>query len=260
MAKLTRREIMHRAIHDCMKEMYEKAQPSADWDNIVAEYQEGKIGKDERIFERHYLSHKEFKYIMDKYLEAYGFKRKWVEYINILRDYLVDGGTTETCLKDTEFDTPYRGYEKVPPIKTRITNLLKEKYNTTNDEMVEDITNEVLDSVDKCKNFYRFEHEESDFEIAVALGASPTSNPKTVKKWWKENYNQDIEIVERNPNLLWDMDEYGDDFEQVMISEHGENWKEITDKEWHEQEAKEKAEQEEKLAKLRAKMEEEEQP
>ena len=113
----------------------------------------------------------------------------------------------------------------------------------------------MFDTINDIKDFYRFDRKESDFSVAVALGASPTGNAETVKKWWKENYGKDIEIVERNPYLLWEMDEYGDEFEDVMIDEYGENWKEITDKEWKEKEAKEKAEAEKKMNELREKLE-----
>ena len=263
MEKVNKETIMSRAIHDCMKEMYEKAQPMADWDNLIAEYKAGKIDKDERVFERHYLSHEEFKYILDKYVQAYRFENKWREYVNIVRDYLTKGGLKDKYIPDHidengDSHPAYRSAEQVPPIKNRIAQLLNNEFHLENaDELSDKITDLVLDSVDNCKGFYHFEHDESSFNMAIALGASPTSNPNTVKKWWKENYNQDIEIEERNPNLFWDRDEYGDDFETVMIEEYGENWKEITDKKWKEEEARKKAEQEEKIAKMRAEMEKE---
>lgn len=263
MEKVNKETIMSRAIHDCMKEMYEKAQPIADWDNLIAEYKAGKIGKDERVFERHYLSHEEFKYILDKYVRAYRFENKWREYVNIVRDYLTKGGLKDKYIPDhTDEDgnshPAYRSTEQVPPIKNRIAQLLYNEFHLENaNELSDKITDLVLDSVDNCKDFYRFEYDESNFNMAIALGASPTSNPNTVKKWWKENYNQDIEIEERNPNLFWDRDEYGDDFEFVMIENYGENWKEITDKKWKEEEARKEAEQKERIAKLRAEMEKE---
>ena len=39
---LNRREVLDKAIHDCYREMYAKAQPSADWDQIVQEFKDGK--------------------------------------------------------------------------------------------------------------------------------------------------------------------------------------------------------------------------
>jgi len=80
--------------------------------------------------------------------------------------------------------------------------------------------------LESCKNFYRFDRTESDFRIAIFLGASPSSNKEAVKKWWKDNKGIDIEIEDRNPSLLWDKDYYGDEFEEVMKEEYGENWRE----------------------------------
>ena len=37
---LDRKEILNKVVHDCFKEMYAKAQPSADWDQIIKEYDE----------------------------------------------------------------------------------------------------------------------------------------------------------------------------------------------------------------------------
>lgn len=238
MRKIDKDVVMERAIHDCMKEMYEKAQPAADWDNIVEEYRQGKIGKDERVYERHYLSYEEFKYILDKYQRAYRFKDKWYDYVDIVRKYLTDGGLKDSYVKeitnpDGSVQPGYRAAEHVPPIKNRIAQLLQNKFHLDDaDNLSEEITNLILDSVDNCRNFFRLEHDESSFSVSVALGASPTSNSNTVKEWWKENYDQDIEIEERNPLLLWERDEYGDEFEDIMEEEYGPNWKEIWDERW----------------------------
>ena len=251
MKKINKDTVMQRAIHDCMKEMYEKAQPTADWDNLVEEYRQGKIGKDERIYERHYLSREEFKYILDKYQKAYRFQSKWREYVDIVRKYLTDGGfkdsyVEEITYQDGSVQPGYRTAEQVPPIKNRIAQLLQNEFHLDDaDNLSEEITNLILDSVDNCRDYYNFGRDENDFSMAVALGASPTSNSNTVKKWWKENYDQDIEIEEHNPLLFWERDEYGDEFEEVMIEAYGENWKEITDKEWHETENKHKDEEKE---------------
>ena len=77
--------------------------------------------------------------------------------------------------------------------------------------------------MENCKNYYRYDREESNFSARVALGCSPTSNQKTVIDYWKKQ-GVDVEIVERNPRLLWDMDYYGDEFEEVMIDTYGKNW------------------------------------
>jgi hypothetical protein len=253
---LDRDKIIDEAIHKCMTEMYAKAQPMADYDNLIEEYNSGKIGKDERVYERHYLSTEEFKYILNKYIEAYGFKEKWKEYVEIVEQYLTEGGLKDKYIK-AEIDenghkhSGYRSTENVPSIKKQIFECLSKNIEA---DKVEDLNDKickiVMETISNCKNFYMFDREESQFSCSIALGASPTSNPDTVKKWWKENYNVDIEIEERNPLLFWEQEEYGDDFEDIMKDEYGENWKEYWDNKWQkEKQAKEK-ELEEQFKKL----------
>lgn len=254
---LTRNDIIDKALHDCMKEMYAKAQPEADYDNLLEEYRSGKIGKDERIYDRHYLSMEEFSYIRDKYVNAYRMNKLWDDDIEVLEDYLKNGGTKDKYIpEETDEDgfthPGYRSYEKVPPIKELIYNKVSECIDSDkkSQELSDAITDIVMDTISTCKNFYKFDREESDFGIAMALGASPTCNKETVKKWWKDNYNVDIEIEERNPLLLWERDEYEDNFEEIMEEEFGKNWKEFWDNKWQNEVEAKKKEQEEILQKL----------
>ena len=43
---ITRKEILNKAYHDCMCELYAKSQPMADYDNLVAELKAGKIDEE----------------------------------------------------------------------------------------------------------------------------------------------------------------------------------------------------------------------
>ena len=243
---LDRTKILKQAIHDCMAEMYAKAQPMADYDNLIEEYKAGKIGKDEKIYERHYLSQEEFNYILEKYKKAYRLVNEWNSDLDVVLNYLIEGGTKDKYIEEVKdengkiVEPGHRGYEKVEPIKTQILNIVKDE------EVASKLTDIVIGTINDCKKFYCFDREDSDFSVAIALGASPTSNPETVKQWWKENYDVDVEIEERNPLLLWDMDEYGDEFEDIMKEEYGENWKKIWDKRWEEEQEKRNKEIEEK--------------
>ena len=254
---INRDTILDKAIHDCFKEMYAKSQPMADYDNLLEEYKSGKIGKDERIYDRHYLSQEEFKYILKKYIDAYRCNKFWDEYIEILEEYLNEGGNKDKYIPEKidedGFKHPgYRSYESVPPLKVLIKNIIDEYFehkelNQDRTELADDITNKVMEIIHNCKEYYNFDREEEQFSIAITLGASPTSNPETVKKWWKDNYNVDIEIEERNPLLFWEQDYYGDEFESVMEEEDGPNWKEIWDKKWKDELDNRKRITEEKL-------------
>ena len=90
---LDREEVLSRAVNDCYREMFAKGQPSADWDNLIAEYKACKIDeeKDGPIYNRHYLSYEEYVYILDKYLAASKIKSDWKEDIDILKEYLKEG-------------------------------------------------------------------------------------------------------------------------------------------------------------------------
>ena len=263
---LDRKEIIQRAFDDCMREMYAKSQPEADYDNLIQEYKDGKIGKDERIYDRHYLSQEEFLYIRDKYKKAYGIESHWKEDIEILEDYFIKGGLKDKYIpekKDPDgFVHPgYRSSEKVQPLKDQIDEVITKFYGgqkPDQERLVDNLMKTIMGNISNCKDFYKFDVEESSFDCSIALGASPSSSMKNVKKWWKDNYNVDIEIEERNPLLLWDQDYYGDEFEEVMEEEDGPDWKEKWDKKWKDQVAEKKVEYEKKLEELRKQIEQEE--
>lgn len=253
---LTRKEILNKAYHDCMHEMYAKSQPEADYDNLIEEYCSGKIGKNEPVYNRHYLSMDEFLYIRNKYKEAYNIKKTWNSNIEFLEQLLREGGLKDkynpAVIDEDGFKHPgYRSAEDVKPLKDQISDIIKEfDCSEAAQEIAEIIYNKVIDTIESYKDFYRFDREEDDFDCNIALGASPCSNADTVKKWWKENYNQDIEIEEHNPRLFWYRDmEYTD---EDLISEFGsDNWKEIVDKEWEEEKSEKKRKKEEELKALK---------
>lgn len=252
---LDRSEVIKKALHDCLCEMYAKAQPEADWDNILEEYRTGKLTKDDRVYERHYLSMDEFLYIRDKYKEAYNIKKTWCPNIEFLENLLKEGGLKDKYNPDWTdkygiHHPGYRSAEDVKPLKDQISDIIKEfDSSEAAQELGEIIYNKVIDTIENYKNFYKFDREEDQFDISTSLGGSPIGNKETVQKWWKENYNQDIEIEERNPKLFWYRDnDYTD--EDLANEFDSDNWKEIVDKEWEEEKEAKKREQEERLKKF----------
>lgn len=259
---LDRKEILNKAIHDCFKEMYAKAQPSADWDQIIKEYETGVRGKDERVYEQHYLSQEEYTYILEKYLDAYNIRTQWKEDVEIVEEYLNDGGLKDKYIKDHtdkngDFHPGYRSTEKVPPIKTQILKYL-DKYNKSseNEEIATALHKIVMKTISECKNFYHFDREESSFRMTVALGASPCTNAETVKQYWKEKTGEDIVIEERNPKLFWYQD-MGYDDEDMAYEFDDPNWKETLDKEWKDELEKKAQERNKRLKKLEEKIQKE---
>lgn len=235
---LDRKEILERAYHECMAEMYAKSQPSADYNQLLEDAKNGKIGKDERVYERYYLSHEEFKHILGKYKEAYNIKSHWIDDIEVLERYIKEGGSKDKYIEahtdeKGNYHPGYRSYEKVKPIKEQLSDVLEE-YSLYNENMHNKLYDTVTNIIDTCKNFYRFDREESSFDCSIALGPSPNSCAEAVIQYWAHQ-GVDIKIEERNPLLLWDMDYYGDDFEEVMKDEYGDNWKEYWNNKWKEE-------------------------
>lgn len=234
---MDRQKIIEEAVQNCFREMYAKAQPSADWDKIVDDYKKGIIGKDERVYERHYLSKEEFDYILDKYLNAYNIEPHWEKDVEIVESYLKDGGLKDAYVKatgsleDGTYEPGYRTAEEVPPLNTLIKTYLQQ--NGGDEKMADDIADIVLDTIKECKRFYRFDRECNNFKFSVCLGASPTCNPETVKKYWKEKTGEDIQIEERIPRLFWYYDNgYTDEDLAYEFEDYGENWKEKLYEEW----------------------------
>lgn len=258
---IDRKKILEEALERCMEEMYLKAQPSVSYKKLIEGVVTGTIVDDREtpIYDRYYLSHEEFKYILDKYIKAYRIQELWHGNIELLEKYLIEGGTKDKWIPERVdedgFKHPgYRGYEEVPPIKKQITELLMHNINGEYVELGEEITKMVMDNIRCCKEFYRFDREESSFSASVALGSSPTSNPDSVKKYWKSQ-GVDIEIEERNPLLFWEKDYYGNEFEEVMIDEYGEDWKEQFDKKWKDQVREENEAREKRIAELKKELE-----
>ena len=260
---LNRDKILDEAFERCMEEMYLRAQPSVSYKELVEGVKNGTIedSKTNPIYDRYYLSHEEFKYILDKYIKAYRIQEEWHSNIELLEKYLTEGGTKDKYIKahtdeDGNYHPGYRGYEKVPSLKNQIIDFLKRNVTADYDitQLGEDITKIAMDNINDCKEFYRFNREENSFSTSIALGASPTSNPDSVKEYWKSQ-GIDIEIEERNPLLFWERDYYGDEFEEVMIDEYGEDWKEQFDKQWKDKIRKETEEKEKRIAEMKKELE-----
>lgn len=234
---LDRKEILERAYHECMVEMYAKAQPSVDFNQLLEDAKAGKIDKDEKVYERYYLSHPEFDHIRKKYIDAYNIKSSWKSNIEVLEQYLAEGGNKDKYIEahtdEYGYHPGYRGYETVKPIGEQIQNILKTELGDEHVEVANKILEAVMNTIKDCKEYYRFDREENDFNYSVALGPSPCSNKDTVKEYWKEQ-GIDIDLVEPNPYLIWEKDYYGDELDEVMEYEYGENWKEQFDKKWEE--------------------------
>jgi hypothetical protein len=215
MESVDRKKIMKRAYDECMCEMYIKAQPSVDYKQLMQDVKDGKIEDTPQnpIYNRYYLSNDEFEYILYKYIDAYGFKKTWEPNIELLEQYLNDGGNKDIYIEEYVDEngithTGHRGYESVYPIKKQINNLLK-LYNSDalSEILSKKITNIVMNTIKCCKEYYSFDMEETQFCTSIALGPSPCSNKNIVKEYWKSQ-GVDIEIEDRDPSSFDENDEY----------------------------------------------------
>lgn len=221
---LDREEILSKAITDCFREMYAKAQPSADWDQLVQDAKDGKIKKEERVYDRYYLSSDEFRYITDKYMDAYRIRSEWKEDVDVVLEFLKNGAPDYVYNSETK----EKEFVRILGLREELGQFIEDS------ELLDKVYEAVMDKIKKCQTYYRFDGDERSFRFSTALGASPTSNMETVKKYWKEKDGIDLEIEERNPLTFWEKDEYGEEFENIMEEEYGEDWKEQLDKEWKE--------------------------
>ena len=216
---LSREKVLRKVYTDCMEELYQKSQPPASYIGYVEQYRKGELTDKDRIYERHYLPQSEYEYIVDKYVSAYGMEKKWDDYMNTAIEYLNEGATKDKWFEDLEDETGYhpghRGYEKLKDIATIFEDTLNANKDKTNAEIAETLRELVIQRLNDCKNFYRFDREEGDFKASVALGASPTSNPETVRKYWKEK-GIELEFIEKDPNTLWERDYYGDAYDDYL--------------------------------------------
>lgn len=250
---LNRDVILQQAIDNCYEEMYQKAQPSASYKELVEKVKSGELkdSSEEPLYKRYYLSQEEFEYIRNKYKEAYNIKSTWRDNIELLKSYIAEGGTKDKYIPtrmdvDGDIHPGYRSYEKVKPLINQIEELVGNK------ELAESITKLVLNNITSCKDYYRFDREENSFDWQVTLGCAPTSNKEEVVKYWKSQ-GKDITIEDRNPLTFWEKDYYDNEFEEVMIDEYGKNWKKKLDKKYKEEQIKT---QELKKAELKAYQEE----
>lgn len=187
-----RRDMISKAVIDCLDEMYRNSQPSITWEEVESE---AKMNPEKRIWEEHYLSAEQFERIQDKYLNMYRIGDEFKADVGIVEEYLSKGGTKDKYIEahtdEYGYHPGYRGYEKVKPIKEQIENILNDELASgevspfvkaaIRDKIVESIMN----TIKYCKEFYCFNREEIGFRFNVS-NYSPNSNIEAVRKIYKD--------------------------------------------------------------------------
>lgn len=185
-------KILDEAIEACLREMYRCSQPSADYDKLKEEAKEyPEEEKEFPTFKRHYLSHEQFKYILNKYAKAYHLIPEWKNNIDTIR-YDFETGSDKKEYKKDSYGDMISEYVPTPSLYERIG-----KENTI----------KVLEMLDEIEQYHKRDMDARYFSSAISLGHSPSSNLKEVKEYWI-NRGVEIEFEERNceENTFFDMD------------------------------------------------------
>lgn len=192
---LTRNDVLGKAIHECLADMYRWAQPSIDIDKLI---ESGfKDSEENPLYKRHYLSQDNFIYIRDSFKTAYGIVDDWNDTFDILINYLVEGGIEDDYKSATKDRPAYRDYKKVPALNTLIGK---------------EATDKCLEHIKKCQNFYcGHSREVNQFDMTMALGVgSPNSCAKVVEDYWHEHGKPEFKVKEfKIEDVLYD-EEYPD--------------------------------------------------
>lgn len=187
---IDRSSIIEQAILECLTEMYAKAQPSADFNELIKLYK----GTNKPFYQWYYLSEEEFKYILNKYLEAYKIKDKRQDYLDLIIDDLKNGYYVNVYKNawtdEYGFHPGYKDYKEEKSLIKKIG---------------EDTANKVFDILEERNHYYKVNLEENKFTSTIAFGCSPTSNVKTVLEHWGN--------IEIKPRHLTEDEFWEEDFE-----------------------------------------------
>lgn len=198
---ITRSDILGEAVHRCIRDMYLWSQPSIDIDELI----KNGFKDDEKnpLYNRHYLSTKNFIYIRDVYIRAYNMNDGWFKTFETLIDYLYKGGLKDKYVVDNN-GLGHREYEDVPSLYAYL------------DKEDADIA---MSLIGECMNFYRVDKEKNDFSCTVSIGVgSPSCNKEGVEKYWQSNGRLNFVIKDFFiEDILYGTEE--NDYEPIMTKE-----------------------------------------
>ncbi|MGM9531194.1 hypothetical protein [Intestinibacter sp.] len=191
---IDKRDILSKAIYECLVECYKWAQPSINVDELIKNKQIQET-QDDKFMDRYYLSQENFKFIQEMFMDAYRIRNKWEDHVDLLVNYITSKDSKKDVYIPRNGDRPgYRGYKPIVPLNEVILNYLKEyfvlKDNNQSDIVEKDakaLQDKILKLVDTCKEFYKRDMDHEAFLINTALGWSPTSNKEKVEEYWKSH-------------------------------------------------------------------------
>lgn len=188
----TRRDIIEKAVIDCLNEMYVKSQPSITWEEIQ---KQAKENPNRSIWQEHYLPKWLYDDILFKYKNMYRIGDEWTGNIELLEKYLNEGGNRDKYMPEVIEENgfrhpPYRSYEKVAPIKVQIESILNTEFISgevspfVKDAIRDKIVETVMNTISDCKEYYVHNREELGFNFEV-MNYSPNSNIEAVREFYE---------------------------------------------------------------------------
>lgn len=197
---MTRHDLLEEAIERCYAEMYLKAIPPTNFREAIEnwKHEDPETKKEYPFYTRYYLNQEDYTDIVENYINIYKINNPFKNNIEILEYYLKQGGSRDIYVEESEEGPAHREYAIVLPIKKQIDELIRNYIE--DEESAENLRDSIVDKVFKtigyCKEFFDTHREECTFTFSV-MDSSPTTNPETVKQYWKEVHNKDIEIDTR---------------------------------------------------------------
>lgn len=228
---ITRRKVLGEAADKCMRELYSYAQPKVDYDDFLNENKEYlkkeeeyySIPKDERPpyveymgakpYEFYYLPQNFVKEICDSYVDAYKIdeQQNLLDIIDILKNYcdkpIVNKYIGEYTDEEGNYHPGHRGYDEPDNLKKELVKLIKEYDSSAISESIaEECHKKFFEFLDMAGDFFSWNGDLNAFNMAVYLGASPSSSKERVIENWKKYRNKDIEIDDSVYNEFFEED------------------------------------------------------
>lgn len=188
--------VLETAKYLCMKEIYSRAQPKVDYDELLKAFFNNPQKEEDRFPDHYYINLSELKYIVDKYVSAYNFGDPWNSYLELLIDNAENGYSIDKYIpaytdENGLYHPGYRDYDHKPKLQEQINEIIDDE------EKSKEISKLFVDFINNRKDYYRHDLLRSSFNFDIYLGHSPNTNLEQVKTYWKEQ-GQDIEIDPRN--------------------------------------------------------------
>lgn len=188
-------DIISEAVDACLEDLYKYSVPSMSFNDIKQACKNNQP-YDKKYWQHHYIPQDLMNEIMEGYRYAYRLEPYFQIYTDVLKEYLLDGGTTEVYKKDDSLVGGHRDFEKTPNLETVIGKEAAEK---------------VKDLIEKCQRFYRFDSTTYGcFEGSVNNYAPISCRPEEVIEYWKSQ-GIDIEIDDEKIRKNYYREEWGEE-------------------------------------------------